>query len=58
MKARVPVLLSAFACVVIFGSIAFVSTLVAISMLNGGIDFPGEPEIADAIGLSVAALRA
>jgi hypothetical protein len=44
-----PLLLTAFACVVMFGSIAFVGTLVVISLINGGIEFPGEPEIADAL---------
>jgi hypothetical protein len=48
MTARLPVLLSAAACVVLFGSIVFVFGLVIASMVMGGIDFPGEPTIADA----------
>jgi hypothetical protein len=45
-------------CVVLFGAIAFLFTLVIVSMINGGIDFPGAPETADAAGLTSLILAA
>jgi hypothetical protein len=50
MNARVPVILSLFGAAVLFGSIALVFVMVIASLALGGLDFPGEPEIADAAG--------
>lgn len=41
MRTRLPVLLATFAALVMSGAIAFVSTLVIISLVSGGIEFPG-----------------
>ncbi len=48
MAARLPVLLSLLGAAILFAAIALVFSLVIASLLMGGIDLPGEPEIADA----------
>lgn len=48
MKARAPIVISLTAAAIMFGSIAFVGTLVVIGVISGGMHFPGGPEIADA----------
>jgi hypothetical protein len=58
MNARIPLAIVTLGCVVLFGAIAFLFTLVIVSMLNGGIDFPATPESADAAGLASLVLAA
>jgi hypothetical protein len=49
MNSRLPVLASIAACVVLFGSIAFVFALLAYSLINGGVPVSGEPHAAAAV---------
>ena len=58
MNARIPLAIVTLGCVVLFGAIALVFTLVIAGMVTGGIDFPGEPEIADASGVAALMLAA
>ena len=58
MNARLPLAIVTLGCVVLFGAIAFLFALVITSMITGGIDFPGGPEIADAAGLTSLVLAA
>lgn len=51
MAARLPVILSLLGAAILFAAIALVFTLVIASLVMGGVDFPGEPEIADAAAL-------
>ncbi|MFG6445826.1 hypothetical protein ACFXP7_10925 [Microbacterium sp. P06] len=59
MNARLPLAITTVACLILFAAIALVFTLVVTSLIIGGpIDFPGEPEIADAAGLASLVLAA
>jgi hypothetical protein len=48
VRTRLPLAVTLLGCAILFAAIAFVFTLVVVSLVNGGIEFPGEPEIADA----------
>lgn len=58
MNARIPLAIVTLGCVVLFGAIAFLFTLVIMSMISGGIDFAGGPETADAAGQTALVLAA
>jgi hypothetical protein len=55
MVARLPVLFSLLGAAILFAAIALVFTLVIMSLVVGGLDLPGEPEIADAAALVLTA---
>lgn len=54
MAARLPVIISLLGAAILFAAIALVFSLVIASLVMGGIDLPGEPEIADAAALLAA----
>jgi len=48
MSHRAQLVIALGSSAILFVSIAFVFVLVVTSLITGGIEFPGEPEIADA----------
>ncbi|QLD13130.1 hypothetical protein [Microbacterium oleivorans] len=58
MSHRAQLIIALGSSAILFLSIAFVFVLVVTSLFTGGIDFPGEPEIADAAGLAAWGLIA
>lgn len=58
MRSRASFVLAVGSSVVLFVSIAFVFVLVIGALLFGGIEFPGEPEIADAASTVATLVRA
>ena len=48
MARRIPLIVTLLACAVTAGAIALVYVLVIAGLVYGGIDLPGQPEIADA----------
>lgn len=58
MSHRAQLVIALGSIAILFLSIAFVFVLVVTSLVTGGIDFPGEPEIADALGVPPFSLAA
>ncbi len=58
MNQRAQVFVALGSSAILFLSIAFVFVLVIMSLVMGGVDFPGEPEIADASAALARGLRA